>query len=166
MEQHLAWKAPEHHYVKKGSTWYLLSGIIASIAAIIAIWQGNMMFFVFIVIAEIAVLFLVGAEPKIVNYSIFDQGIGILPEDKKHSADQEAIFYPFTSLDSFAIHHNPLSNQYSEIILRKKEKLSTYVTIMIADQTVATAEDILGYYLDEFEYEESLTDHLLKIIGL
>ena len=123
MEQHLGWKAPEHYYVKKGSTWYLISAIIAAIAAVVAIWQGNIMFLIFIAIAEITVLFLVGSEPKTINYAISNQGIAVLAEDMKDKAEEEGHFYPFASLDSFAVHYNPLDHQYSEVILRKKEKI-------------------------------------------
>jgi len=166
MQELLAWKAPEHYFFPKSPRWYVAIVVLALIAVVVAIFQANFMFLLFIIIALVVILFLANNTPKMMECALSDEGIAVIREGLTEESAEEGEFYAYPELSGFAIHHNPLDTEYSEIILRKKEKLSTYIKIMIADHSALKAKEILDYYLPEFEYEESFSDHLLKRIGL
>jgi len=166
MEEYLAWKAPEHHFFMKSPRWYVIIVVAAVVAAVVAVIESNFMFLVFVILALVVVLFLANQRPKILNCAISNEGIALITDGLTKKEAEEGEFYPYNDIDSFAIHTNPSDPEYSEIILRKKEKLSPYNKILIADRSAEKAREVLSFYLPEFEYEEPFSDHLLKIIGL
>ena len=71
----IKWEAPEFELREKGVGWYWTTIIIAVLMLGAAVWQGNFLFAVLVVIGEILVLVWSGKEPPMVTFRITDKGL-------------------------------------------------------------------------------------------
>lgn len=147
------WKAPEFKYYAKSASWYWLSFLVVGILILFAIWQKNLLFIIFIIIAEIAVIIWAKRSPQDIEFKIDKNGIRI----------GEIKFYPYEDLIGFHIKENP--GDASELILKTKSRLHPYIKITILDKDIPEMKDYLKEFLPEIEYEESLSDGIARIIG-
>ncbi|MDO8601919.1 MAG: hypothetical protein Q7R62_02220, partial [bacterium] len=70
----IKWTAPESHFFEKTSRWYIGSAILAGLLVIFALWQGNFLFVLFVVIAEVLALFWGGQAPRTISYQLTEAG--------------------------------------------------------------------------------------------
>ena len=148
----ILWQAPEFKYQYKDISWYWLSIIIAAILILLAIWQKNMLFAIFIIIAETMVILWAKESPKILKFKLDKKGIHI----------DKIKFYDYENLSGF---HIIEEDGFGELILRTKSKLHPYIKILIKNGDIPKIKEFLKNYMDEIEYKESLTDHIEKMIG-
>lgn len=139
----LRWKAPEYRFHQKGLSWYWLTIIATIVLMALAIWQGNFLFVVFIIVAELLILFWGYKKPDVVEFTIDDKGFSI----------GENTFYSYNDLEGFAISGD-------ELILKKKSKVSPYIKIIIPEKNAKRIRAFLERTLPEIEYEESLVEHI------
>ena len=154
MEKHkkeISWQAPEFKYEHKDVSWYWLSIIIAGLMILLAIWQRNLLFALFIIIAEIMIIIWAKERPKTLNFKIDDKGVHI---DKIRT-------YNYDDLGGF---HIIEKDNISELVLKTKNRLHPVVKIIIASINIAKIRDTLNDHLPEVEYEESLADHIDRLL--
>ncbi|PIR87181.1 MAG: hypothetical protein COU11_01740 [Candidatus Harrisonbacteria bacterium CG10_big_fil_rev_8_21_14_0_10_49_15] len=167
MEEYLFWSAPESHHVPKSPAWYLWNALIVLIVTVIAIWQKNLTFLIFVAVAEAIIIGLASRRPRELLHAISNEGIALAPEGlSEEKLAEEGEFFPYSEFEAFAAHENPTNDRYAELVFRRKQKLSTYLKILISYEKLTDAQQVLIHFLPEFEYEESLADHILKKIGL
>ncbi|MEZ4156905.1 MAG: hypothetical protein R3B52_02995 [Candidatus Paceibacterota bacterium] len=147
------WKAPEFTFFEKSSVWYTASIVVALLIVLFAALQGNILFIVFTVIAEILVLYWARQEPPLIECAFGDRGLVI--------ADN---FYPIKSLEGFAFVTDHPHDPYFELIIAQKKKFSSHLRVLVPTEIVDDLFDVLSSYLGEIEYEESLREHIMKII--
>lgn len=152
----LTWTAPEFHYYERTSSWYIASIIIALAIMVFALIQRNFLFAIFIVIAELLVLFWAKQEPQVVEYAIDDRGV-LLSQDTLRS---------FTEIQGFAIVTDHPDAPYAELVLRMKRKIATDVKLLIPQEGIGAIKEALKEHLEEIEYEETFAEHLMKILRL
>jgi len=145
-EKELVWTAPEYEYRPKGPSWYWLTIIATILIAAFALWRRNFLFIFFVIIAEMVLIYWARRQPREIKFKLTEKGLFI--DDK---------FYAFETFSAFAVYDK-------EIILRRKARLGMDLKILAADDILDRAKDFLTNYLPTFEYEESLIDHIAKII--
>jgi len=154
MEKHhqeINWQAPEFHYHYKDVSWYWLSVIIAGLIILTAIWQKNLLFALFAVIAEIVIIFWAKERPKILNFKL---------DNKKVHVDKITA-YSYEDLEGF---HILEKDDFNELILKTKSRMHPFIKIIMEDIDISRVRDFLKNHLPEIEYEESLTDHIHKLL--
>ena len=149
----ITWQSPEFEYNYKDIGWYWMTIIAAAILFLLAIWQKNPLFGIFIVIAEIMLIFWAKEQPKILNFIINKKGVGI---GTRH-------FYEYDNIQGFHVHERSYNN---ELILKTKNKLHPYIFILVSKKDISAIKEFLKNHLPEIEYEESLTEALSRIIRL
>ncbi len=149
----ITWSAPEYRHYDKDISWYWLSLIGAGILFLVALWQGNFLFGIFIILAETLILFWAREFPKYIQFKIDNKGVRI---DKMKN-------YLYKDLEGFHVLEE--SDGVSELILKTKSKLHPYVKILLSIGISAEVRELLKNYLEEVEYEESLSDGISKMIG-
>lgn len=149
----IIWQAPEYKYQHKDVSWYWISVIGVAILLLVAIWQKNLLFGVFVIIAEIMILFWAKRFPKILQFKIDKKGVHI---GKLKSYDYE-------NLIGFHIVED--DDELSELVLKTKNRLHLYIKILLLNDDIPKIKKALQEHLEEIEYEESLIDHLGNIIG-
>ena len=147
----ISWQAPEFKYEHKDISWYWLSIIVTGLIILRAIWQKNPLFALFIAIAEIIIIFWAKERPKTLNFKIDDKGVHI---DKIRT-------YNYDDLGGF---HIIEKDNISELVLKTKNRLHPVVKIIIASINIAKIIDTLNDHLPEVEYEESLADHIDRLL--
>jgi hypothetical protein len=148
----ISWRAAEYEHTEKEAGWYWLVGAISFVLIVVAFWQKNFFFAVFIVIAVGMVMFFSRRKPEVVDFSITDTGINI----------GELSLY-FENLDSFSIRSRP--GHLDEIVLKKKTTVNPFVRIPIDSRMVEKAGEFLRNHLPEVEYKESLVDIFSEWFG-
>lgn len=149
------WSAPEFEYHHKEHSWYWLVVIISGLLILIALVQKNFLFAIFVLIASI-VFFKLGHQfPRNLDIRINDQGVAIGEND----------FHPFDSLSGFATKQlDNFPDGLSQIIFQKKHRLSTHIKILAPTEKIEDIRILLNKHLPEIEYEESLTDHISRLL--
>src|SRR3989338_5716211 len=113
--EEIIWHAPEFKYQNKDISWYWLTIIMAGILFLISLWQKNLLFAIFIIIAEIMLVIWAQELPKTIQFKINKKGvqIGLIKS------------YSYEELGGFHI----LEDNYghSELILKTKNKLHSYI---------------------------------------
>ena len=149
----LSWSAAEHEYAEKNAMWYLVLGGIALLLLIIALWQGNYFFAVFVVIAAVILTNFGKRRPKVFEFRVTTEGVGVGEK-----------FLPFEELESFMIRER--QDALHELIVKKKTYVNPYVRIPVDEGTAEQARALLAVKLPEEEYEASLIDLFADWLGL
>ena len=148
----ISWHAPEFNYIHKDVEWYWLTIISSAVIFLIAIWQKNLLFAFFIVIAEFLILHWGRQFPKTIKFSLTKNSVQI-------GGIKE---YPYSHILGFHILRH---DDHSEIIFQTKNRIQPFVRILIDSNHIPEIKKFLGEHLPEIEYEESLSDHFGKIMG-
>ena len=151
-KEEIIWYAPEFEYEHKDVAWYWLTGIAAGILALISLWQRNILFAIFLVLAETMIIVWAKELPKTLQFKIDRDGIHL----------GRSQFYSYEDLQGF---HILESHDKNELILKTKNRLHPFVKIIILENDSPLIKDFLKSRLSEVEYEESLADYFQKTTG-
>jgi hypothetical protein len=151
--EELSWSAAEHEYTEKDITWYLAIGGLALLLLIIAIWQGNYFFAVFVVLAGIVLANFGKRRPKVFEFRVTGEGVGIGEK-----------FLAFDQLESFMLRER--QGSLHELIVKQKTYVNPYLRIPVDGETAERARALLAAKLPEEEYQVSLLDVFADWLGL
>lgn len=149
------WSAPEAHFFEKTSTWYIGSAVVAGLMIIFALWQGNALFAVFVVIAEALALFWGGKAPRTLEYTLNENGI--ITGDK---------MFRFENLTGYALVESLGGPHFYELVFTQKQAIATYVKMFVPNEIAPQVESFLEGRLPTFEYSPSLSDAIMNRLGL
>ncbi|MFH1758963.1 MAG: hypothetical protein ABH822_00160 [Patescibacteria group bacterium] len=145
--QAISWRAPEFEYYQKDLGWYWTVVIVGVILTIIALWQKNLLFAIFIVVAVVMVF--IGARQK--------------PEVIKHQLNNEKLsigdtVYELSDFFEFYIDEKKL-------VLRHQSRFKPLFKIPIKKEDKDGIANLLKDKLEKMDYKESLTDAAGKFLG-
>lgn len=147
------WSAREFLHRDKSFLWHITTGVIAVILVVVSVLGRNYFFSLFVVLAWIVLTFMSRREPREINFSITEKGVGIGEDD----------FYPFDSLEHFSFRER--EGGMREFILRKKGIFNPHVHILADSDVAESVRRALAEKLEEEKYEESLMDVLIDWFG-
>lgn len=150
-EPAIEWQAPAFRYYPKDVSWYWLSFIIAILIMAFAIWQNNFLFAVFIFLAEISVFILARSRPELIKFKVDAKSIAIAGK-----------IYLFTELEKFCFRSDSESNDFKELILKRKTHFNPYLKIFVDAEISSAVRGIISQKLIEEEYEDSLLEGIFK----
>ena len=150
----IIWYAPEFKYHHKELGWYWLSIIAAGILFLVSLWQKNLLFGIFIVVAELLVIIWAKEFPKNIRFKLDKKGIQI----------SNLKFYSYEELEGFHV-HEPDNDGIGELILKTNKRLHPYLKILIDQDDLEEAKEFLKQHLPEIEYEEPVSEAISRIIG-
>ena len=148
----IVWHAPEFEYIHKDIVWYWLTMIGASVLFLIALWQNNLLFAIFIVISEVLFMHWAREYPKTLRFAITKRGVEI--------GDVKS--YEYSHLSGFHIIHR---TDHGELILKTKNRIHPYTKVIVIAEDIPEISEFLKKHLSEIEYEESMADHFERMIG-
>ena len=151
----IMWSAPESHFFEKTSTWYVGSAVVAGALAIFGLWQQNLLFVFFVVIAEILALFWGGQAPRTLTYELTEQGATI--------GDR---FFRFENLSGYALIESLGGPLYYELVFTQKQTTALYVKAFVPNDKAQEVGDFLAKRLPTFEYSPSLAEAIMNRLGL
>lgn len=145
----LKWNAPEFFYFKKTEIWFIVSGLIALILFVSALWTRNILFALLIFLGYFSVTIYAIKKPRDITVNIDSRGIKI-----------NNTLYPYDNLKSFWIFYEPPT--LKEISLLSKKTIMPHIKIPIGEQDPGEIRGILIQYLSEKKQEESLIDNVSR----
>ncbi len=151
----LHWSSPEYHHYEKDARWFYGVLIIATALGLVALWQKNFLFVVFIAIAATLAVFWGRQEPRAVEFALVGDGLHI----------GKNRVYPYENIAGFAIVILPDEAGVDELVIRTKGRLSQWIKIIIAKEQREHIRERLMQKVPEIEFRESLADHLAHRIG-
>ena len=151
----VSWTAPESHFFEKTNTWYIGSALLAGFLVIFSLWQGNFLFVIFIIIAEILALFWGSQVPRTLNYKV--DAVGFVAGDQ---------LYRFDKLASYALVESLGGPHYYELVFTQKQTLSVYVKALVPNDVAPRLGELLTARLPAFEYTPSLAEAIMNRLGV
>ncbi|PIR88325.1 MAG: hypothetical protein COU09_02895 [Candidatus Harrisonbacteria bacterium CG10_big_fil_rev_8_21_14_0_10_44_23] len=148
------WDAPEFNYYEKSTGWFFASIIIAIFLIIFSLVQGNLMFLIFVVIAEILILYWARQIPDMIEYLLDERGL--------HTG--RGLFLPYSLMAGFAIDADHPHDPFFELIIRPAKKFSPDIKILFPAERNEEFREALKTRLKEIDYEESVMERVIKIL--
>jgi hypothetical protein len=150
----VTWDAPEYEHRPKEISWYWISIIVSVILIAIAVWQQNWLFVVFIVIAEVLVLFWGDRSPDMIPITVNEKGVRI-GEDK---------FYERARIAAFSIVPHEHTNWF-DLVFHLDRRLLPNVIVKIPHDKAHEVHQRLSELYAFFDYEESFVETLERFFG-
>lgn len=153
----IIWEAPEFEHQERGFFWYYMIGFIAVVLILLALWQRNVLFALFVLIASTTVLLIGKNNPPRYRVTLAQGMITIGTSGSHHMND----------FLGFVIHDGgQKDDSWGKILLRPKRRFRPYFPIMIPREKLEQIKRHLAEYLPELEHEPSLTDELVRFFKL
>jgi hypothetical protein len=153
-ERTITWNAPEFHFYPKNETWFAAALGITGLVIVLALWQKNFLFTIFAVLACTLAFTWGKRPPRTVAFELSEK-IFTIAERKS---------YALADIEGFAVVPTDESPDLSELILKPKKKISTYIKALLPTEKAEAVKELLGAKLPEVEYEESTADRIGKIL--
>ncbi len=153
----ISWEAPEHEHHERDVFWYFFMAIAATLLVLLALWQRNFLFVVFIIIASATLLAWSKRAPRVHHVSI-DETVLTIGNFAPHVLD---------SFTGFMIAHaRQESPEWGKLLLQSKHKLRTHLTILVPRGKLAQVSERLLRQIPQLEYEESAMDAIIRLFKL
>ena len=154
IKKEISWRAAEHEYVEKDVSWYWIVGTIATVFILLALWQKNFFFFIFLAIATPMLFFFGRRKPNILTFTVTEKGIGV----------GKGTFYEYADLEGF--HVREREGGLDEIVLKRRTTIHPYLKIPVDTATRRGVEQMFEKELKRTRYEESFLDIVAEWFGL
>jgi len=147
----ISWRAPEYKDEKKSADWYWAVGIVAVAGAAAAVFLGNVLFAILLVVGALSLMLFAARPPELLDVSIEENAIVI-----------GSFRYPFATLESFWIneHFNP-----PKLLITSKRTFAPHIILAIHDVPADEIRSRLVEKLPEHEQHESLIQMLMEYLG-
>ena len=148
----VAWDAPEHRHIEKGSDWYWALGILVVVGAVTMIIVGNALFGIVILLAGLSTALLSSREPRMITYSVSLRGIRIGNE-----------LHPYSTLRCFFLDED--HPHTVQLLVASRALLTPLLVIPVPDDAIEDIEYLLEARLPEEHLEEPLGHKVLEFLG-
>jgi hypothetical protein len=150
----IAWQMYEFEHREKSADWYWALGIIAIAAAVAAIFLGNILFAIILLLGAFTLGMHGNSKPKVYTYQLSRRGIQV-----------EKNLYTFETLDSFWIEE--FEDRPHRILVKSQKFFMPYIIMPLSPDM--DPEEIRHFFLDhglpEIEHHESFLHQLFEYLG-
>jgi len=151
MSNNIEWSAPEFEHYQKNKSWFMITGGIAGLLVLWALFAKNFIFVLLVALAYFMIVTYALKRPREIQLAITPKGIKI-----------EKVIYEFENLKSFWIFYD--LPEIKELSLQSKKILMPYIKVSLGEQNPVEVREILIKYLPERKHKESLIDNLARQI--
>ena len=152
----ISWIVNRDTKTKHSSDWYWVVWIITISLATAFFILGNILLSIIILIGIGILLHNFKNPPEKIIYEISKNGIQV----------QETI-YPWDMLESFYILKkisNQKEKQFIKLLLTSKRLIMPHISIPLNDSIVEEVHQLMTYMLPEIPRDESIIDHIIRMI--
>lgn len=149
----VSWRAAEYEMIPKTAFWYLIIGVIALAFFVIALFQKNFFFAIFIFIAAAMVFVFSKRRPNVIDFELSETGVraGVMR-------------WEWNVFTDFSIHSRP--GRLDEVILRKATSFNPYVRFPADAQTASKARAFINERIPEVPYEATTLEVVTDWFGI
>ncbi|HUC02163.1 MAG TPA: hypothetical protein VMA75_04690 [Candidatus Paceibacterota bacterium] len=148
----VTWEAPEFEYREKDVSWYWISIIAAALIIAFSVWQRNFLFGFFIVVAEVLFIVWGNKVPRMTEFTLRDDSIGI-------GGYKTYLLKEFESWSADAV-----GTEWTDVMFNFRSRIHPPLMIIVPDEKVAEIRANLKGLLKEIEHEPSLIDSIEKFL--
>jgi hypothetical protein len=148
----ISWRAAEYEFVEKNVVWYVGIGLVGFVLIVVALWQRNFFFAVFIAIAAIVLIAMGRKRPPVVEFRVNEEGVKVGKQ-----------FSPFEQFQNFSLRERP--GRLHELVLTKKTLVAPFVKIPVDGRAAQEVEELLKTKLPEVEHQDSFIDIIAEWLG-
>jgi len=152
--QALGWSGPLYIHRPDMKIIVVVSLTLFAIAALMQIFQKNIITTIFFGLLGVVILIRAGKKPEVVDFEINPLGIKVGER-----------LYGFREIKSFWIEYDPALD-IRELSLQLKKWYHTYVKIPIYEQNPVQLRLVLLNFLPEVEHKDTLADTVSRRLGL
>lgn len=152
--QVLSWSGPLYIHRPNIKIIVAVSSALFVIAALVQIFQKNIISTIFFGLLGVMILIRAGKKPEVVDFEINPLGVKVGER-----------LYGFREIKSFWIEYDPALD-IKELSLQLKKWYYTYIKIPIYDQNPVQLRLVLLSFLPEAEHEDTLADTVSRRLGL
>ena len=145
----LSWLAHEFEHRPKENAWFWVSIVGAVLLVAYAVWQNNLLFALFILIAEVLVIVWGNKQPEELRITVDSTGVRI----------GEHKFYPKSHIEAFSIIEHDHTDWHDLVLLLDRRYIPT-VRIHVPEHHVAELHRRLQAMYPEYDHQESLVEVL------
>jgi hypothetical protein len=149
----ITWEAPEFEYREKTVSWYWASIIIAACIIAFSVWERNFLFGLFIVIAEILIIMLGNQEPRMIAFSITEDGVQV-GAHKFHSLKE---FESWSAEDQ--------GEGVTELAFNFRSKIKLPLKMFVPTDKIAAIRINLKPLLREVEHQTAFIEVIERWLG-
>lgn len=149
----IEWQSLEHQHKIRSSDWFWIVGVVSIAGAILAVYFGNIIMAILIIIAGFTSILHGHTEPRILTFKINRRGV-----------QAGSTLYSYSTLESFWVEDEHI---HDKIIIKSQKFLMPYI-ILPYDSTKIDPDDIRNYlleYMDEEEMEEPVLQQVMENLG-
>ena len=145
------WNFQEYEHYERGAVWYIIMSILGVLFVLYAIFTGNFLFAVVIVLFAIILFLQSHQQPSKVLFKITDLGLVV-----------GARFYPYTEFNNFYLVYNP--PEVKTLFLDTKSLWQPLMRIPLLEQNPLEVKQTLLEFLPEDleKEEEPLADKIAR----
>ena len=150
----ISWRAHEFIHKPKTSDWYWAVGIVTIGAAVAAVFFGNIVFALLLIIASLALLLHANVKPRLLEYHLTSRGLIINNE-----------LYPIATIESFWV--DEYDNGVSRLIVKSNKKIMPLIVVPLVPEV---KPDEVRYFffqhvVDEVEHHEPVSHQIMEHLG-
>jgi hypothetical protein len=152
--KNIIWQTVDHIKEEKSADWFWIVSIVAISISVLAIFFGNVLLALLILLATFTSFMLAHSAPRIVEYELTRKGVRV-----------GEIVYSYSSLDSFYVIDEDGYDR-DRILLKSKRIFMPIIVVPLGEGTdPEEVRDFLLEYLEEEEMYEPLSEHLMNMLG-
>ena len=171
----IIWEAPEFEYREKTVSWYWITIIVAACLIAFAVWERNILFGLFIIIAEILIILWGNQEPRTTLFRFTEDGIEIELPDRRLSRLPDGIpFAPGHEPKAGHKHHSwkefeswsteKFDEELAEISFNFHSKFRMPLKMLAPADVPEEARQHLRTILKEVEHNPTLLETLERLL--
>lgn len=150
----LTWSGPLYVQRPNMKAVLIVSLTLFAIAALLQIFQKNIITTIFFGLLGVMILIRAGKKPEIANFEINPLGVKV-----------GGRLYGFREIKSFWIEYDPALG-IKELSLQLKKWYLSYVKIPIYDQNPVQLRLLLLVFLPEVEHKDTIADSISRRLGI
>ena len=148
----IEWEAPEYNHKKRTPDFLWTIGLVAFVLAVVAIWLGNIVFAIFVLVAGASLIMFNTREPNQMIFSIKTEGL-LVGKDK----------YEWKNIKGFNIIKGDL---YGKLLIETTKYFLPVYTIPLPTSIVEEVKTELSKVIPKAEIKESASMAFAEKIGL
>lgn len=149
----VTWVAHEYIHQEKGTTWFLLFGIVVVILMAVSIFvMGSVSFAILLAVIAVVVVVYSRRPPRELTYSLTDSGLVI--DDRLHS---------FDDFKSFGVIRD---GQDFSVMLIPTQRFQPGITVYFPEEQGEDIVDVLGSRLPMKDLKLDVVDRIVRLLRL
>lgn len=150
----IVWEAPEFEIRPKEASWYWGSIVVAVFLIAIAAWQQNILFILFLLVAELLILVWAMREPRMYTFRMDEKGLAV----------GERLFYPYTEIEHFSI-YDADTDEWLTVTFKLVSRTRPTLRVRLPREKHSDVRQKLQSVTKEIEGEEHIFDTIEKLLG-